>query len=76
MTRCAGAVRLDGARGGRVQQHHAHRDRRAGWEGQSFFTNGKAGKALILVMGTEGTYGGTLNKKAFHMAEYLHKAGY
>ncbi|XP_007234069.1 profilin-2 isoform X2 [Astyanax mexicanus] len=37
---------------------------------------GRAGKALVLVMGKEGTHGGTLNKKAFHMAEYLRKAGY
>ncbi|XP_036441974.1 profilin-2-like isoform X2 [Colossoma macropomum] len=37
---------------------------------------GKAGKALVLVMGKEGIHGGTLNKKAFHMAEYLRKAGY
>nr|XP_046156557.1 profilin-2-like [Oncorhynchus gorbuscha] len=37
---------------------------------------GKAGKALVLVMGKEGVHGGQLNKKAFTMAEYLRKSGY
>ncbi|KAK1897371.1 Profilin-2 [Dissostichus eleginoides] len=37
---------------------------------------GKAGKALVFVMGKEGVHGGQLNKKAFHMAEYLRKSGY
>ncbi|XP_035655095.1 profilin-2-like [Oncorhynchus keta] len=37
---------------------------------------GKAGKALVLVMGKEGVHGGQLNKKAFTMADYLRKAGY
>ncbi|XP_048095202.1 profilin-2-like isoform X2 [Alosa alosa] len=39
-------------------------------------TVGKAGKALVLVMGKEGVHGGQLNKKAFTMAEYLRKSGY
>ncbi|XP_014045278.1 profilin-2 isoform X1 [Salmo salar] len=38
-------------------------------------TVGKAGKALVLVMGKEGVHGGQLNKKAFTMAEYLRKSG-
>ncbi|XP_031162852.1 profilin-2 isoform X1 [Sander lucioperca] len=37
---------------------------------------GKAGKALVFVMGKEGVHGGQLNKKAFMMAEYLRKSGY
>ncbi|KAM6963279.1 profilin-2-like isoform 1-T1 [Aplochiton taeniatus] len=37
---------------------------------------GRAGKALVLVMGKEGVHGGQLNKKAYHMAEYLRKSGY
>uniref|UniRef100_A0A9J8C2P0 Profilin n=1 Tax=Cyprinus carpio carpio TaxID=630221 RepID=A0A9J8C2P0_CYPCA len=37
---------------------------------------GKAGKALVLVMGKEGTHGGLLNKKAYVMADYLRKSGY
>ncbi|KAI4828590.1 profilin-2-like isoform X1 [Gymnodraco acuticeps] len=37
---------------------------------------GRAGKALVFVMGKEGVHGGQLNKKAFHMAEYLRKSGY
>ncbi|KAM9762533.1 profilin-2 isoform 1-T1 [Menidia menidia] len=37
---------------------------------------GKAGKVLVIVMGKDGVHGGTLNKKAFTMAEYLKKAGY
>ncbi|XP_056894549.1 profilin-2-like isoform X3 [Takifugu flavidus] len=37
---------------------------------------GKAGKALVFVMGKEGVHGGQLNKKAFQMAEYLRKSGY
>ncbi|KAJ7993469.1 hypothetical protein DPEC_G00272750 [Dallia pectoralis] len=37
---------------------------------------GKAGKALVLVMGKEGVHGGQLNKKAYTMAEYLRKSGY
>ncbi|XP_017268987.1 profilin-2-like isoform X1 [Kryptolebias marmoratus] len=37
---------------------------------------GKAGKALVFVMGKEGIHGGQLNKKAFEMAEYLRKSGY
>lgn len=32
--------------------------------------------ALVFVMGKEGVHGGQLNKKAFHMAEYLRKSGY
>ncbi|PWA14548.1 profilin-2 isoform X1 [Gambusia affinis] len=39
-------------------------------------TVGRAGKALVLVMGKDGVHGGQLNKKAFLMAEYLRKAGY
>lgn len=31
---------------------------------------------LVLVMGKEAVHGGTLNKKAFSMADYLKKAGY
>ncbi|XP_073332074.1 profilin-2-like isoform X1 [Pagrus major] len=37
---------------------------------------GRAGKALVFVMGKEGVHGGQLNKKAFQMAEYLRKSGY
>ncbi|XP_043079326.1 profilin-2 isoform X1 [Puntigrus tetrazona] len=37
---------------------------------------GKAAKALVLVMGKEGTYGGQLNKKVYQMVEFLRKAGY
>ncbi|KAM3876493.1 profilin-2 isoform 1-T1 [Diretmus argenteus] len=37
---------------------------------------GRASRALVLVMGKEGVHGGQLNKKAFHMAEHLRKAGY
>ncbi|CAB1314319.1 unnamed protein product [Coregonus sp. 'balchen'] len=37
---------------------------------------GKAGKALVLVMGKEGVHGGQLNKKAYTMADYLRKSGY
>ncbi|XP_013887995.1 profilin-2 isoform X1 [Austrofundulus limnaeus] len=37
---------------------------------------GKAGKAMVLVMGKEGVHGGQLNKKAFQMADYLRKSGY
>ncbi|XP_076134944.1 profilin-2-like [Alosa pseudoharengus] len=37
---------------------------------------GKAGKALVLVMGKEGIHGGQLNKKAYSMADYLRKSGY
>ncbi|XP_058612827.1 profilin 2a isoform X3 [Onychostoma macrolepis] len=37
---------------------------------------GRAGKVLVIVMGKEGTHGGSLNKKAFGMAEYLRKVGY
>ncbi|CAF92165.1 unnamed protein product [Tetraodon nigroviridis] len=37
---------------------------------------GKAGKALVVVMGKEGVHGGQLNKKAFQMADYLRKSGY
>ncbi|XP_028855842.1 profilin-2-like isoform X1 [Denticeps clupeoides] len=37
---------------------------------------GRAGKALVLVMGKEGIHGGQLNKKAYGMAEYLRKSGY
>jgi len=36
---------------------------------------GKAGKALVLVMGKEGVHGGQLNKQAFNMADYLRKTG-
>lgn len=32
--------------------------------------------ALVLVMGKEGIHGGSLNKKAFSMADYLRKSGY
>ncbi|XP_030289892.1 profilin-2 isoform X1 [Sparus aurata] len=39
-------------------------------------TVGRAGKALVFVMGKEGVHGGQLNKKAFQMAEYLRKSGY
>ncbi|XP_032427293.1 profilin-2 isoform X1 [Xiphophorus hellerii] len=39
-------------------------------------TIGRAGKALVLVMGKDGVHGGQLNKKAFLMAEYLRKASY
>lgn len=31
---------------------------------------------LVFVMGKEAVHGGTLNKKAYLMAEYLKKAGY
>ncbi|XP_062336885.1 profilin-2-like isoform X2 [Osmerus eperlanus] len=37
---------------------------------------GKAGKALVIVMGKEGVHGGLLNKKAFTMTDYLRKSGY
>lgn len=37
---------------------------------------GRAGKALVFVMGKEGVHGGQLNKKSFQMAEYLRKSGY
>lgn len=37
---------------------------------------GRAGKALVIVMGKEGIHGGQLNKKSFQMAEYLRKSGY
>ncbi|KAM4605070.1 profilin-2-like [Polymixia lowei] len=37
---------------------------------------GKAGKALVVVMGKEGVHGGQLNKQAYTMAEYLRKSGY
>ncbi|XP_070688004.1 profilin-2 isoform X1 [Pempheris klunzingeri] len=37
---------------------------------------GRAGKAMVFVMGKEGVHGGQLNKKAFQMAEYLRKSGY
>uniref|UniRef100_UPI0037E70BB8 profilin-2 isoform X1 n=1 Tax=Semicossyphus pulcher TaxID=241346 RepID=UPI0037E70BB8 len=37
---------------------------------------GRAGKALVFVMGKEGVHGGGLNKKAFQMADYLRKSGY
>ncbi|XP_016392870.1 profilin-2-like isoform X2 [Sinocyclocheilus rhinocerous] len=37
---------------------------------------GRAGKVLVIVMGKEGTHGGSLNKKAFGMSEYLRKVGY
>ncbi|XP_026179088.1 profilin-2 isoform X1 [Mastacembelus armatus] len=37
---------------------------------------GRAGKALVFVMGKEGVHGGQLNKKAFQMADYLRKSGY
>ncbi|XP_061594447.1 profilin-2-like isoform X1 [Cololabis saira] len=37
---------------------------------------GKAGKAMVIVMGKEGIHGGQLNKKAYTMAEYLRKSGY
>uniref|UniRef100_A0A8D3C4W3 Profilin n=1 Tax=Scophthalmus maximus TaxID=52904 RepID=A0A8D3C4W3_SCOMX len=37
---------------------------------------GKAGKALVFVMGKEGVHGGQLNKKAFTMVDYLRKTGY
>ncbi|XP_033883836.1 profilin-2-like isoform X1 [Acipenser ruthenus] len=37
---------------------------------------GKAGKALVLVMGKEGIHGGQLNQKAYTMADYLRKSGY
>lgn len=31
---------------------------------------------LVLVMGKEAVHGGSLNKKAYTMADYLKKAGY
>ncbi|XP_028987909.1 profilin-2-like isoform X2 [Betta splendens] len=37
---------------------------------------GRAGKVLILVKGKEAVHGGSLNKKAHSMAEYLRKSGY
>ncbi|XP_072297303.1 profilin-2-like [Eucyclogobius newberryi] len=37
---------------------------------------GKAGTALVLVMGKEGIHGGVLNKKAFEMAKYLRDSGF
>ncbi|KAK7889358.1 hypothetical protein WMY93_024918 [Mugilogobius chulae] len=37
---------------------------------------GKAGKALVFVMGKEGIHGGSLNKKSFTMADYLRRSGY
>ncbi|CAL1593497.1 unnamed protein product [Knipowitschia caucasica] len=37
---------------------------------------GKAGKALVLVMGKDGIHGGKLNKKAYDMAAYLRKSGF
>ncbi|XP_034559354.1 profilin-2-like [Notolabrus celidotus] len=37
---------------------------------------GRAGKALVFVMGKEGIHGGQLNKKSFTMADYLRKSGY
>ncbi|XP_058493618.1 profilin-2 isoform X1 [Solea solea] len=37
---------------------------------------GKAGKAMVFVMGNEGIHGGQLNKKAYTMADYLRKSGY
>ncbi|XP_034386168.1 profilin-2-like isoform X1 [Cyclopterus lumpus] len=37
---------------------------------------GKATKAMVFVMGKEGIHGGQLNKKAYHMAEYLRRSGY
>ncbi|KAM8888728.1 profilin-2-like isoform X1 [Synchiropus splendidus] len=39
-------------------------------------TVGRAGKALVFVMGKEGVHGGNLNQKAFQMADYLRKSGY
>ncbi|XP_073700414.1 profilin-2 isoform X1 [Garra rufa] len=47
-----------------------------GGEATYNITVGKADKALVLVMGKEGTHGGLLNKKAFTMADYLRKSGY
>ncbi|XP_070775260.1 profilin-2-like isoform X1 [Enoplosus armatus] len=37
---------------------------------------GKAGKALVFVMGKEAIHGGNLNQKVHVMAEYLRKSGY
>ncbi|XP_037538085.1 profilin-2 isoform X2 [Nematolebias whitei] len=37
---------------------------------------GRAGKVLVLVMGKEAVHGGTLNKKAHGMTDYLRKSGY
>ncbi|KAM4629231.1 profilin-2 isoform 1-T1 [Polymixia lowei] len=37
---------------------------------------GKAGRTLVVVMGKEGIHGGTLNKKAYMMADYLRRSGY
>ncbi|XP_049453938.1 profilin-2-like isoform X2 [Epinephelus fuscoguttatus] len=37
---------------------------------------GRAGKVLVLVMGKEAVHGGSLNKKAYGMADYLRKSGY
>uniref|UniRef100_A0A6I8NJL9 Profilin n=4 Tax=Mammalia TaxID=40674 RepID=A0A6I8NJL9_ORNAN len=35
---------------------------------------GRAGRALVIVMGKEGVHGGTLNKKAFELALYLRRS--
>lgn len=37
---------------------------------------GKAGRALVVVMGKEGIHGGKLNKKAHSMANFLRTSGY
>uniref|UniRef100_A0A4X1SZR4 Profilin n=1 Tax=Sus scrofa TaxID=9823 RepID=A0A4X1SZR4_PIG len=34
---------------------------------------GRAGRALVIVMGKEGVHGGTLNKKAYELALYLRR---
>ncbi|XP_016399567.1 profilin-2 isoform X2 [Sinocyclocheilus rhinocerous] len=52
------------------------RTKSQGGEATYNITVGKAAKALVLVMGKEGTHGGLLNKKAYLMAEYLRKSGY
>ncbi|CAO2613098.1 Pfn2 [Lemmus lemmus] len=35
---------------------------------------GRAGRALVIVMGKEGVHGGTLNKKAYELALYLRRS--
>ncbi|XP_016383572.1 profilin-2-like [Sinocyclocheilus rhinocerous] len=52
------------------------RTKSQGGEATYNITVGKAAKAMVIVMGKEGTHGGLLNKKAYLMAEYLRKSGY
>ncbi|NWU45195.1 PROF2 protein, partial [Hylia prasina] len=35
---------------------------------------GRAGRALVIVMGKEGVHGGTLNKNAYELALYLRRS--